>query len=442
MGERLANIIAKTLEICREIPLCDRCLGRVFSTYGVGLSNKLRGLSIKTIIAMTMPYVVKEIAVEDIKKIAENIKFPPIIEVLKKMGIQVKYVKKPCYICNDLLDDIIEKYTKEILKESLNYEFENFLIGVHLPSEIISKEENILREFKVETYESIKNEIKREIGKRVKEKLNIEPEFQEPDIVFLVNLVEDRLSINVKPLFIIGKYVKLGRRISQIKWLIWNGEKYRLKYELSIEGCFQTIAETFKAEKAILHAAGREDVDVRMLGHGRPMIVELKKPKLRKTFKERLMEAQNKVREVSEGYVLVFLEGKTSKDLVKEIKEQAKNHVKTYRALILSEDRIEKHDLEILENTFNNVLVSQRTPTRVLRRRPDILREKMVYKVATRKVCENIFEAIIKCQGGLYVKELINGDQGRTNPSFSSVVGKNLKCLELDVLGISASTRE
>jgi len=439
MSEKLIGIVTKILEICKEIPLCDRCLGRIFSAYGAGLSNKLRGLSIKTIITMIMPYIVKELDVEEVKKIAENMKFPPVLEVLRRMNIHVEYVEKPCYICSDLLDRIIEEYTRKILKESLNYEFENFLIGVHVPSEIIFKEENILREFRIETYESIKNEIKREVGKRIKEKLNIEPEFQEPDIVFLINLVENKLDVDIKPLFIAGRYLKLGRRISQIKWLIWNGMKYRLKYDLSIEECLQEIAEVFKAEKAVLHAAGREDVDVRMLGYGRPMIVELRKPRLRKILEGRLRAAQSKVSEVSKGYVLAFFEKKVSRNLVREIKEQAKNHVKTYRALVLSESMIRNNDLKRIENIFSNILISQRTPTRVLRRRPDVLREKIVYKVATRKICENVFEAIIRCQGGLYVKELVNGDQGRTSPSFSSVIGKNLKCLELDVLSISTS---
>ena len=33
-----------------------------------------------------------------------------------------------------------------------------------------------------------------------------------------------------------------------------------------------------KGEDVALHAAGREDVDARMLGNGRPFIIEIKRP--------------------------------------------------------------------------------------------------------------------------------------------------------------------
>jgi len=43
---------------------------------------------------------------------------------------------------------------------------------------------------------------------------------------------------------------------------------------------------------------------------------------------------------------------------------------------------------------------------------------------------------IIRCQGGLYIKELINGDDGRTTPNVSEIGGIPAKCLEIDVISI------
>ena len=37
--------------------------------------------------------------------------------------------------------------------------------------------------------------------------------------------------------------------------------------------------EIFQAEEVYLHGSGREDVDVRMLGHGRPFILEFINPR-------------------------------------------------------------------------------------------------------------------------------------------------------------------
>ncbi|MEE3419062.1 MAG: hypothetical protein VZQ62_07000 [Methanosphaera sp.] len=42
----------------------------------------------------------------------------------------------------------------------------------------------------------------------------------------------------------------------------------------------------------------------------------------------------------------------------------------------------------------------------------------------------------IKCQGGLYIKELISGDEGRTVPSVSSVTNNKALCTQLDVLKV------
>ncbi len=42
----------------------------------------------------------------------------------------------------------------------------------------------------------------------------------------------------------------------------------------------------------------------------------------------------------------------------------------------------------------------------------------------------------IRCQGGLYVKELVSGDEGRTVPNVSDLLGNRAKTLKLDVLNV------
>jgi len=38
--------------------------------------------------------------------------------------------------------------------------------------------------------------------------------------------------------------------------------------------------------------------------------------------------------------------------------------------------------------------------------------------------------------GGLYIKELISGDDGRTKPSISEILNTPAECIELDVLEV------
>lgn len=432
------DLINKACLILSYIPLCDRCLGRFFANYGKGLSNKTRGLAIKTLITMLLPRLKNEFKIDSLVKIVTNMKFKPAINTLRYLEVKIEENEQKCYICEDSLDAIIENYCLKILKETLNYEFKNFLIGVHIPKEIIIREEEIIGHFKIETYESIKNEIKREISKIIQQRTGKQPNFLNPDIVFIINLVNNRVEIESKPLFIYGRYVKAGRRISQVPWLIWRNNKQFKKYELSIEDALQPIAKVFKAERAILHAAGREDVDVRTLGIGRPMIVELRKPKLRRILPERLRKAKAEVKKRSNNYIIVDLIDKTVRENVRKLKEETKTHYKMYRAFICSKNKISTKDIDLVEKTFNNIIVKQRTPIRVLHRRPDVLREKKVFGIKVKIVHENLLEALIKCEGGLYVKELVEGDNGRTNPSLSSVINKELKCLELDVIYVSS----
>jgi tRNA pseudouridine synthase 10 len=43
---------------------------------------------------------------------------------------------------------------------------------------------------------------------------------------------------------------------------------------------------------------------------------------------------------------------------------------------------------------------------------------------------------IIKTEGGLYIKELISSDEGRSNPSVTEVLGTQAICAELDVIEV------
>lgn len=45
----------------------------------------------------------------------------------------------------------------------------------------------------------------------------------------------------------------------------------------------------------------------------------------------------------------------------------------------------------------------------------------------------------IRTDAGTYVKELISGDDGRTEPSFAALLGQQCFCAELDVLYAGAS---
>ncbi len=95
-----------------------------------------------------------------------------------------------------------------------------------------------------------------------------------------------------------------------------------------------------------------------------------------------------------------------------------------------------EEDIKTLEETLSQVVIEQRTPSRVLHRRADKLRKRRVRSLSANIVEEKELELKIRCEGGLYVKELIHGDHGRTNPSVSCILQTEANTITLDVLDI------
>lgn len=424
------ELLSKALEVLLRVPLCDRCLGRLFANLGRGLSNAERGRSIKIVLSMILHNKAKtgdEEARSYILKLAKNACYP-FTELARNYSRReskgIEEYCAPCTICNNVLDHFISKAALTAAQELKNLESKSFVVGVKSGSQIELKEQNLAIDLGIEHWESVSRELKREVGKRIQLLTGIQPDFKHYDAVVLLDL--DSLSVKVQPqpLYILGNYVKLGRFISQMEWIGEGGIKY---YELSIEESCRKVTQIYHAEELKLHAAGREDADARMLGSGRPLVLELKVPR-RRAINLKVAE----VKASTPPWVIIKLRSYVPYRVVQEIKEKASP--KVYRVIAYSPSGLTKDDLITLERKFKDIEIHQRTPRRVLRRRADIERVRMVYAVKGRILGKYTCEILIHCEGGLYVKELVHGDEGRTSPSFSEVLGKELHVLYLDVL--------
>jgi len=116
--------------------------------------------------------------------------------------------------------------------------------------------------------------------------------------------------------------------------------------------------------------------------------------------------------------------------------KKAESTQKVYRVIVEFENEITKKDIQLLENKLTNTTIKQKTPTRVLHRRADLTREKYIYDVKVKILSPQKSEMKIRCQGGLYVKELVSGDDGRTTPSVSEILKNKAKPINLDVLNV------
>ncbi|MFX1314386.1 MAG: tRNA pseudouridine(54/55) synthase Pus10 [Promethearchaeota archaeon] len=450
-------IFHKVIDVYSKYYICIHCLGRMFSLLGTNTTNKKRGYSL--LLTLTMENHHKYLsnneeqhaeALKYLKILAENANFLPAQKVLENEGFKFSKnnAKQVCFLCHDIFSDI-NKYldtTKEKLEE---FEFNNFLVGSRLDSQIINKEDKFKTEFNLLEAEAFKSHFNREIGKHLMTLLNKSPEFNNPDILILYTLGFDSFKIDVNPnsLFIYGRYNKMIRGIPQTHWFCkkclgkgceqcnFTGKQYVISIEELISPEFVKEA---KASDSKFHGAGREDIDVRMLGNGRPFILELRNPKVRSLNLSNIEKIINKTNK--KKVKVSNLRYSNKKEVIK-LKDESKYRTKVYKTVVQAQNKISieyfKDKMEDLKKLFENQSVQQRTPIRVSHRRADKVRKRIIYKVEGKYLKSNLFEFIIKTQGGTYIKELINGDDGRTSPSFSDVFEFPLTCKELDVLEVS-----
>ena len=394
--------------------ICNHCLGRKFSDVVEGNGNVERG-----------------------EKIRKALELPEYDEDTK------------CDICSDIFKEI-DSSLLDLVCEKIDFlevEFDTFVVGCKLPKEIVEKDALISEKLGLDV-EILKREVNREMGKILEKNLPQEVDFDKEDVIIMADfrrmLKEDvekpvQVRIQINPIFIEGRYNKLVRNIPQTKWPCrkckgrgceacnFTGKQYPESVE---ELLSQTALKYSKGYEAKFHGAGREDIDVRMLGDGRPFVLEIKEPRIRKLDLEKIE------REANEAAL-----GKTSYHNLKytvrkrkaEIKTSSPDTYKVYRALVECEDEIREEDLNKLQSLHT---IQQRTPIRVSHRRADKIREKEVKDLSCKYINPHSFEMIIKTEGGLYIKELISSDEGRSQPSVSEVLGTPAVCAELDVIEV------
>ncbi len=425
---KITNILEKSRHLLEEYALCDHCLGRQFALLGHGLTNEERGKAIKQLLVLESCKKIldgKEEEKSTLRLIARNGFSKVAAETLKDIGIEIEKEEKKCYICQGIFDDLDDLATK-IAEKLSKFEFETFLIGVKAREAVENREDELRAKFNIRWGESIRCELSREIGKRVSKIMNKRVNYEKPDIIVLTDPFANTAKLQVNPLFIAGRYRKLVRGIPQTKWI-------NKKYSESVEELIsKPVLEVTGGIGAKFHGAGREDVDARVLGSGRPFVIEVKAPKKRKVD---LREIERKVNRYARGRVEVSGLRFSSKSFVRKIKSEGQAE-KLYKIIVEFGRRLSDDELMKLEKELAGRVIQQRTPLRVLRHRSDKLREKHIYEAKVKRKGRNKVEILIRCQGGLYVKELVTGDQGRTTPNISQIVGAQAKCVELDVMEV------
>nr|XP_016945103.1 putative tRNA pseudouridine synthase Pus10 [Drosophila suzukii] len=231
-----------------------------------------------------------------------------------------------------------------------------------------------------------------------------------------------------------GRYRKLSRELSHTPWIL-NGQ--RLMEDSIEEIIIRHVGPHFteKLDKITFMSSGREDVDVRCLGKGRPFVLEIPNAIRSCLSKDQAFKMEQAVNE--SGKVSILHLQVVARDELTHIKTGEEQKKKFYRALCALKEPV---SVEILEKLQISVCfdIQQKTPIRVLHRRPLHTRPRTIYSVKAKVQRGNPKALVIDIvtQAGTYIKELVHGEFGRTAPSLSSIIGKPIDIQALDVVGI------
>ena len=173
---------------------------------------------------------------------------------------------------------------------------------------------------------------------------------------------------------------------------------------------------------------GREDIDVRCLGSGRPFVLEIKRPTKRDFDLEKLISAVNNN---AKGNVEIENLEWCSKKKINEVKQSRSEKTYTIRFRLQSIDDLE--DIEGSLLSLSGKLIDQETPKRVSHRRAAKIRKRRIISISKVSVDGDEVELTLRCEAGTYVKELVHSDEGRTKPSVQGVLGVECEVIWLDV---------
>ena len=245
--------------------------------------------------------------------------------------------------------------------------------------------------------------------------------------------IEAKISINRDSLFLLGKYRKISREISQSVWLLPEVEYKPLSSveEIALE-FVSTYFQVPLPMSAKFSASGREDVDVRMLGTGRDFVLEISSLKKLASFHKAIPDFSHPLSveihsmRVVDNRVGVWLN------------HCAETHTKTYVCIVWSKCKVTPSNLEEI-SSMKNVVLKQWTPVRTLHRRPNLERKRTLHSIKAEWIAGNFFKLNLETAAGLYVKEFVHGDFGRTEPCLADLLGlpgNTCDILQLDVLGV------
>ena len=256
-----------------RIGCCNHCLGRVGGKKRFEQSNYESGVEIRN-------------SVVELDKTMEN----------------AREDSPLCPFCENLFEEapLLAQLISEAIGER---ECSRLQLGARIPKDQTEAEDFLRKKYGAPGSAPLKSSLVEEVARQLKDlgkghNLVVD----KPEILALIDVLTLTVELDIRSHYLYGRYRKLERGIPQTKWpcRTCKGrgcekcDQTGLQYKSSVQSLIgDPILSMFGAKEHAFHGMGREDIDVRCLGRGRPFVIEMKKPVKRNVDSAAVMDAIN-----------------------------------------------------------------------------------------------------------------------------------------------------
>ena len=256
-----------------RIGTCNHCLGRIGGKKRFGQSNLESGLEVRNLV----------------------------VETDSTMA-QARENEPLCPYCENLFEEA--PLLAELIKEAIGErECSRLQLGARIPKDQTEAEDHLRKRFGAGGSSPLKSSLVEEVAHQlndlgIKSKLVID----KPEILALLDVLTLTVELDIRSHYMYGRYRKLERGIPQTKWPCRSCkgrgcqrcDQTGMQYQSSVQGLIgDPLLEIFGSKEHAFHGMGREDIDVRCLGRGRPFVIEMKNPIKREIDSDLIMKTIN-----------------------------------------------------------------------------------------------------------------------------------------------------
>ena len=299
-----------------RIGTCDHCIGRLGGKKRFEQSIEQSGLEIRTAV------------------------------VERDSHLANARVEEPlCPFCENLYEE--SELLAEIIFDSLSpYEVSRLQLGARIPKDQMEEEEEMRKRFGAGGSDALKSGLVQCIAQHLNKRLEgVNLVNDKPQILALIDVLTLTVELDIRAHYLYGRYLKLERGIPQTRWpcRACKGrgcercDQTGLQYKKSVQDLIgNPLLEIFQSNEHAFHGMGREDIDVRCMGRGRPFVIEMKEPKIRSVD---VVAAMKTINEAAGGSIEITGLRDSNRSEVVRVKDTPaeKSYTIRFRLLPLSE---------------------------------------------------------------------------------------------------------